>query len=71
MNLLLSNVLSIYSITSTGLFIHPVRIFLHENKGILKFTFRGLCPHPASGIKLGFSGNTLDADGIKPGQLEI
>ena len=28
----------------------------------------GLCPHPASGIRLEFSGNTLNADGIRLGR---
>ena len=25
----------------------------------------GLCPHPTSGIRLGFSGNTTNTDGIR------
>jgi len=28
----------------------------------------GLRPYPASGIRLGFSGNTANADGIRLGQ---
>jgi len=32
---------------------------------------RGLCPHPASGIRLGFSGNTFNADGIRLGRLSV
>ena len=39
--------------------------FLHENKSIDCLFFRGLCPHPASGIRLGFLGNTINADGIR------
>ena len=29
----------------------------------------GLYPRPASGIRLGFSGNTANADGIRPGHF--
>ena len=63
--------LSIYSITIVGVLIHPIRIFLHQKNGIPRTAFCGLCPHPASGIRLGFSGNTLNADGIRLGRLSV
>ena len=69
MNFLLSNLSSIYSITTTTLFIHPPPIFLHQKKGISKTAFCGLRPHPASGIRLGSSGNTSNASGIRLGRL--
>ena len=69
MNFLLSKVLCIYSITTGGFFIHCYLIFSYQNKDISKSAFCGLCPHPASGIRLGFSGNTLNADGIRLGRL--
>ena len=67
----MSNVLSVYSITTAGFFIHHYLIFLHQNKNISKIAFCGLCPHPAAGIRLGLSGNTLNADGIGLGRLHF
>jgi hypothetical protein len=34
-------------------------------------TLCGRCPHPASGIRLDISGNTANADGIRPGRFLI
>ena len=65
MNFFLSIVLSIYSLTTIGLFIHLISFFCTKNKALYDYLFRGLCPHPASGIRLEFSGNTLNADGIR------
>ena len=31
----------------------------------MNYLKRGRCPHPASGIRLGFSGNTTNAEGIR------
>jgi len=41
---------------------------LHSKQNIALFLFCGLCPHPASGIRLAVLGNNADADGIRPGQ---
>jgi hypothetical protein len=71
MNFLLSIGLSIYSITTAGFFIHLCLFFLHQNRDLSKHAFGGLRPHPASGIRLGFSGNALSADEIRLGRLSV
>lgn len=60
---------SFYSITSWIKSIHDFSFFCMTNRHVILLPFCGLCPHPASGISLGFSGNTLNADGISLGRL--
>ena len=50
------------------LYIH-FNFFAHQSGISRKEILCGRCPHPASGIRLGFSGNTANADGIRPGHL--
>lgn len=58
---------SIYSITKGKCLIHFFYFFVWQT-GIVSYChFRGLCPHPVSGIRLGFSGNNINADGIRLG----
>ena len=63
---MLSNLFSNYSIASSERIIPVFVIFCIIIKTFdIAFLVRGLCPHPASGIRLGFSGNTTNADGIR------
>lgn len=64
---LLSVCFSVYSMTIPGIFIQTIPFFCMENQASHSFPFRGPCPHPASGIRVGFSGNTMGADGISRG----
>lgn len=67
MNFLLSNVLSIYSITTTGFFIHHYLIFLHKNKDIPKIAFLWALPTPGLRNKTGFFWQYSECRGNKAG----
>ncbi len=45
-------------------------IFSHQSDISSRNSCRGLCPYPASGIRLGISGNTANADGIRPERFD-
>ena len=45
------------------------KFFAHRSGISRKEISCGRCPHPASGIRLGFSGNTANANEIRPGHL--
>ena len=65
---MLSKIVPINSINPNQIFYTFDSNFFHQNEAFLGLLFRGLCPHPASGIRLGFSGNTVNADGIRLGR---
>ena len=48
-----------------------IRFFAHQPGISRKEILCGRCPHPASGIRLDISGNTANADGIRPGHFLI
>jgi len=47
------------------------KFFAHQSNISSRKRICGRCPHPASGIRLGFSGNTANAGGIRPGHFLI
>ena len=57
--------LCIYSIPIFRRVIQLFLIFCMFIKALYLLLFRGLCPHPASGIRPKFFGNHTDADGIR------
>ena len=44
-----------------------IKFFVHQSGISRKEILCGRCPHPASRIRLDISGNTANADGIRPG----
>ena len=62
---ILSNFLSDKSISTLLLFMRVIPFFLHTNQTAAGKYFCGLCPYPASGIEMGISENTVNADGIR------
>ena len=58
---------SFYSITSWIKSIHDFSFFCMTNRHVILLPFCGLCPHPASGIRLGYYGNNINADGTRLG----
>ena len=44
-----------------------IKFFAHQSGISRKEILCGRCPHPASRIRLDISGNTANADGIRPG----
>ena len=44
--------------------------FWAHQSGSSRKSVRGLCPHPASKIRWGISGNTANADGIGPERFD-
>jgi hypothetical protein len=63
---ILSNFLCDKSISTLFLFMRVIPFFLYTNQTAAGKYFCGLCPYPASGIEMGSSGNTANADGIRP-----
>lgn len=52
----------------TRLFLYTyIKFFVHQSGISRKEVLCGCCPHPAFGIRLDISGNTANADGIRPG----
>ena len=56
-----------YSISTCGQFIQFFGFFCIITRHLYYCFFCGLCPHPTSGIRLGFSGNNTNAEGIRLG----
>ena len=48
-----------------------IKFFAHQSGISRKKILCGRCPHPASRIRLDISGNTANADGIRPGHFLI
>lgn len=71
---MLSKIVPINSINPNQIFYTFDSNFFHQNEAFLGLLFCGLCPgpalwvHPASGIRLGFSGNPVNASGIRLGR---
>lgn len=62
---MLSKFFSDNSIANVSVSIHIFQFFAFQSGISRRKILCGRCPHPASGIRLDFSGNTANADGIR------